>query len=123
MSTYDNLNIALTSLTFASNGNTSVASGTFDLSSLAFLPNIPLIDQIEVERVFDTGYDTKFGAYAFTIADRRQLFIFPKDWYTINEQTKVLTFKDLSTIPTYGDNSLYYPYSRTYVLQNAYGVR
>ena len=119
MSTYDNLNIALTSLTFASNGNTSVASGTFDLSSLAFLPNIPLIDQIEVERVFDTGYDTKFGAYAFTIADRRQLFIFPKDWYTINEQTKVLTFKDLSTIPTYGDNSLYYPYSRTYVLQNA----
>jgi len=116
MATYDNLNIATTTLTFSGNGNTSVASGTFDLSTLNFLPNVPLIDQIEVERVFDTGYDTKFGAYAFTIADRRQMFIFPKDWYTINEQTKVLTFKDLSTIPLKTSNNLDYPYSRTYTL-------
>jgi hypothetical protein len=117
MTTYDNLNIAQATLIFDSNGNTSVASGTFDLSSLAFLPNIPLIDQIEVERIFDTGFDTKFGAYSFTIADRRQMFIFPKDWYTINEQTKVLTFKDLSTIPVQTENDLYYPYSRTFTLQ------
>lgn len=116
MATYDNLNIATTTLTFSGNGNTSIASGTFDLSTLNFLPNVPLIDQIEVERVFDTGYDTKFGAYAFTIADRRQMFIFPKDWYTINEQTKVLTFKDLSTIPLKTSNNLDYPYSRTYTL-------
>jgi len=114
MTTYDNLNIATTTLVFQGSGNTSVASGIFDLSSLAFLPNIPLIDQIEVERVFDTGYDTKFGSYSFTIANRREMFIFPKNWYSINEQTKVLTFKDLSTIPLYDDNGLYYPYSRSY---------
>jgi hypothetical protein len=114
MTTYDNLNIATTTLVFQGSGNTSVASGIFDLSSLAFLPNIPLIDQIEVERVFDTGYDTKFGNYSFTIANRREMFIFPKNWYSINEQTKVLTFKDLSTIPLYEENGLYYPYSRSY---------
>jgi hypothetical protein len=121
MTTYDNLNIAETTLIFQMVGgvaNSSISSGIFDLSSLAFLPNIPLIDQIEVERVFDTGADTKFNAYSFTIADRRQMFIFPKDWYTINEQTKVLTFKDLSTIPLQTTNSLYYPYSRTYTLIN-----
>jgi hypothetical protein len=121
MTTYDNLNIAQTTLIFQMVGqdaNSSISSGIFDLSSLAFLPNIPLIDQIEVERVFDTGADTKFNAYSFTIADRRQMFIFPKDWYTINEQTKVLTFKDLSTIPLQTTNSLYYPYSRTYTLIN-----
>ena len=81
MTTYDNLNIAQTTLVFQMVGgdaNSSISSGIFDLSSLAFLPNIPLIDQIEVERVFDTGYDTKFGNYSFTIANRREMFIFPK---------------------------------------------
>jgi hypothetical protein len=117
MTTYDNLNIAQTTLVFqmvGGNPNSSISSGIFDLSSLAFLPNIPLIDQIEVERVFDTGYDTKFGNYSFTIANRREMFIFPKNWYSINEQTKVLTFKDLSTIPLWEENGLYYPYSRSY---------
>lgn len=122
MSTYDNLNIAQTTLIFQMVGETanpSVSSGIFDLSSLVFLPNVPLIDQIEVERIFDTGEDTKFSPFVFTIANRREMFIFPKDWYTINEQTKVLTFKNLSTIPVKedgegGGNGLYYPYSRTY---------
>ena len=122
MTTYDNLNIAQTTLIFQMVGedaNPSVSSGIFDLSSLVFLPNVPLIDQIEVERIFDTGEDTKFNPFVFTIANRREMFIFPKDWYTINEQTKVLTFKNLSTIPVYNDgqgggNGLYYPYSRTY---------
>jgi hypothetical protein len=122
MTTYDNLNIAQTTLIFQMVGgvaNSSISSGIFDLSSLVFLPNVPLIDQIEVERIFDTGEDTKFNPFVFTIANRREMFIFPKDWYTINEQTKVLTFKNLSTIPVYNDgqgggNGLYYPYSRTY---------
>lgn len=122
MTTYDNLNIAETTLIFQMVGgvaNSSISSGIFDLSSLAFLPNVPLIDQIEVERIFDTGEDTKFSPFVFTIANRREMFIFPKDWYTINEQTKVLTFKNLSTIPVHtdgqgGGNGLYYPYSRTY---------
>ena len=122
MTTYDNLNIAQTTLIFqmvGQNANSSIASGIFDLSSLAFLPNVPLIDQIEVERIFDTGEDTKFSPFVFTIANRREMFIFPKDWYTIDEQTKVLTFKNLSTIPVHtdgqgGGNGLYYPYSRTY---------
>ena len=122
MTTYDNLNIAQTTLIFqmvGQNANSSIASGIFDLSSLAFLPNVPLIDQIEVERIFDTGEDTKFNPFVFTIANRREMFIFPKDWYTINEQTKTLTFKNLNTIPVHtdgqgGGNGLYYPYSRTY---------
>jgi hypothetical protein len=118
MTTYDNLNIATTTLIFDGNNNPSISAGTFDLSTLSFLPNVPLIDQIEVERIFDTGTDTKFGGYGFTIADRRQIFIYPKNWYTINEQTKVLTFVDLSTIPTFEDNGLYYPNSRTYIIES-----
>jgi hypothetical protein len=52
MTTYDNLNIAETTLIFDENGSTAVGAGEFNLSSMAFLPNVPLIDQIEVERVF-----------------------------------------------------------------------
>jgi hypothetical protein len=118
MTTYDNLHIAQTTLIYDSNNNSSVASGTFDLSTMAFLPNVPLIDQIEVERVFDTGADTNFGTNVFTIADRRQLFIFPKNWYTINEQTKVLTFIDLSTILVGSSYNpfKFYPESRSFSL-------
>lgn len=118
MTTYDNLNIAQATLIFDENGSTAVGAGEFDLSSMAFLPNVPLIDQIEVERVFDTGADTKFGENIFTIADRRQMFIFPKNWYTINEQTKILKFVDLSTIPIGTDQAVpvYYPLSRGYFL-------
>ena len=118
MSTYDNLNIAQATLIFDTNGNSSVGAGEFDLSTMAFLPNVPLIDQIEVERVFDTGADTKFGENIFTVADRREMFIFPKNWYTINEQTKILKFIDLNTIPT-GSGlvpPVYYPLSRSYKL-------
>ena len=118
MSTYDNLNIAQATLIFDTNGNPSVGAGEFDLSTMAFLPNVPLIDQIEVERVFDTGSDTKFGENVFTVADRREMFIFPKNWYTINEQTKILKFIDLNTIPT-GSGlvpPVYYPLSRSYKL-------
>jgi hypothetical protein len=119
MSTYDNLNIATVSLTFSGALDPSISSRTFDLSTLSFLPNVPLIDQIEVERIFDTGYDTKFGANVFTIADRREMFVLPKNWYSINEQTKLLTVVDLSTIPTALEMQTpeYYPNSRTYVLQ------
>ena len=119
MTTYNNLEIAEVSLTFSGPLNTSISSRTFDLSTLSFLPNVPLIDQIEVERIFDTGYDTKFGANVFTIADRRQMFILPKAWYTINEQTKILTVVDLSTIPTALalPDPVYYPESRTYILE------
>ena len=118
MTTYDNLNIAQATLIFDENGSTAVGAGEFDLSSMAFLPNVPLIDQIEVERVFDTGADTKFGENIFTIADRRQMFIFPKNWYTINEQTKILKFVDLNTIPIGTDQAVpvYYPLSRGYFL-------
>ena len=121
MPTYDNLNIAETTLIFQMVGgvaNSSISSGIFDLSSLAFLPNVPLIDQIEVERIFDTGSDTKFAENVFTIADRRRMFIFPKNWYSINEQTKVLTFVNLSTIPIGTDlaTPVYYPLSRGYYL-------
>jgi|694.fasta_scaffold27169_3 hypothetical protein len=114
MTTYDNLDLIETSLTFTGEGNQSVGSRTFDLSSLTFLPNVPLIDQIEVERIFDTGVDSKFDAVKFTIADRREMFILAKNWYSINEQTKILTVVDLATIPTHADNGLYYPLSRTY---------
>jgi hypothetical protein len=117
MTTYNNLEIAQVSLTFSGELDPSISTRTFDLSTLSFLPNVPLIDQIEVERIFDTGYDTKFGENVFTIADRRQIFILPKAWYSINEQTKILTVVDLSTIPTYTTNSLYYPSSRTFVLE------
>ena len=89
MTTYNNLEIAQVSLTFSGELDPSISTRTFDLSTLNFLPNVPLIDQIEVERIFDTGYDTKFSENIFTIADRRQLFILPKAWYSINEQTKV----------------------------------
>ena len=122
MPTYDNLNIAETTLIFQMDGegnaDPSISSGIFDLSSLAFLPNVPLIDQIEVERIFDTGSDTKFAENVFTIADRRRMFIFPKNWYSINEQTKVLTFVNLSTIPIGTDlaTPVYYPLSRGYYL-------
>jgi hypothetical protein len=122
MTTYDNLNIAETTLIFQMDGegnaDPSISSGIFDLSSLAFLPNVPLIDQIEVERIFDTGSDTKFAENVFTIADRRRMFIFPKNWYSINEQTKVLTFVNLSTIPIGTDlvPAVYYPLSRGYYL-------
>jgi hypothetical protein len=117
MTTYNNLEIAQVSLTFSGELDPSISTRTFDLSTLSFLPNVPLIDQIEIERIFDTGYDTKFGENTFTIADRRQIFILPKAWYSINEQTKILTVVDLSTIPTYTTNSLYYPSSRTFVLE------
>ena len=117
MTTYNNLEIAQVSLTFSGELNPSISTRTFDLSTLSFLPNVPLIDQIEVERIFDTGYDTKFSENVFTIADRRQMFILPKAWYSINEQTKILTIVDLSTIPTYATNNLYYPESRTFVLE------
>ena len=119
MTTYNNLEIAEVSLTFSGPLNASISSRTFDLSTLSFLPNVPLIDQVEVERIFDTGYDTKFGANVFTIADRRQMFILPKAWYTINEQTKILTVVDLSTIPIYSEVSpaAYYPETRTYILE------
>jgi cytoskeletal protein CcmA (bactofilin family) len=117
MTTYNNLEIAEVSLTFSGELDPSISTRTFDLSTLSFLPNVPLIDQIEVERIFDTGYDTKFGENIFTIADRRQIFILPKAWYSINEQTKILTVVDLSTIPTYTTNGLYYPSSRTFVLE------
>ena len=117
MTTYNNLEIAQVSLTFSGELDPSISTRTFDLSTLNFLPNVPLIDQIEVERIFDTGYDTKFSENIFTIADRRQLFILPKAWYSINEQTKVLTVVDLSTIPVYNTNSLYYPDSRTFILE------
>jgi hypothetical protein len=117
MTTYNNLEIAQVSLTFSGELDPSISTRTFDLSTLNFLPNVPFIDQIEVERIFDTGYDTKFGENVFTIADRRQIFILPKAWYSINEQTKILTVVDLSTIPTYTDNNLYYPSSRTFVLE------
>lgn len=122
MTTYDNLNIAETTLIFQMDGegnaDPSISSGIFNLSSLAFLPNVPLIDQIEVERIFDTGSDTKFSENVFTIADRRRMFIFPKNWYSINEQTKVLTFVNLSTIPIGTDlaTPVYYPLSRGYLL-------
>lgn len=122
MTTYDNLNIAETTVIFQMAGDgtadSSISSGIFDLSSLAFLPNVPLIDQIEVERIFDTGSDTKFAENIFTIADRRQMFIFPKNWYSINEQTKVLTFVNLETIPIGTDlaTPIYYPLSRGYLL-------
>jgi len=117
MTTYNNLEIAQVSLTFSGELDPSISTRTFDLSTLSFLPNVPIIDQIEIERIFDTGYDTKFGENVFTIADRRQMFILPKAWYSINEQTKILTVVDLSTIPTYTDNNLYYPLSRTFVLE------
>ena len=114
MSTYDNLNIATTTLTFTGEGDSSVGTRTFDLSTLQFLPDVPLIDQIEIERIFDTGVDSKFEAVKFTIADRREMFILPKTWYSINENTKILTVLDLSTIPTFDQNGLLYPNSRTY---------
>jgi hypothetical protein len=117
MTTYNNLEIAQVSLTFSGELDPSISTRTFDLSTLSFLPNVPIIDQIEVERIFDTGYDTKFGENVFTISDRRQIFILPKAWYSINEQTKILTVVDLSTIPTYTTNNLYYPNSRTFVLE------
>ena len=121
MTTYNNLEIAQVSMTFSGALNPSISARTFDLSTLSFLPNVPLIDQIEIERIFDTGYDTKFSDNVFTIADRRQIFILPKAWYSINEQTKILTVVDLSTIPTYATNSLYYPDSRTFVLETLDG--
>lgn len=118
MTTYDNLNIATVSLTFQGEADPSISTRTFDLSTIDFLPNVPLIDQIEVERIFDTGFETKFGGNIFTIADRRQMFILPKAWYSINEQTKILTVVDLSTIPTWtSQNNLYYPNSRTFILE------
>ena len=118
MTTYDNLNIATVSLTFQGELDPSISTRTFDLSTIDFLPNVPLIDQIEVERIFDTGFETKFGGNIFTIADRRQMFILPKAWYSINEQTKILTIVDLSTIPTWTQqNNLYYPNSRTFILE------
>ena len=117
MTTYNNLEIAQVSLTFSGELDPSISTRTFDLSTLSFLPNVPIIDQIEVERIFDTGYDTKFGQNVFTISDRRQIFILPKAWYSVNEQTKILTVVDLSTIPTYTTNNLYYPDSRTFVLE------
>jgi hypothetical protein len=118
MTTYNNLELAQVSLTFSEPLDPSISTRTFDLSTLSFLPNVPLIDQIEVERIFDTGYDTKFGENVFTIADRRQVFILPKAWYSINEQTKILTVVDLSTIPVYTiANNLYYPESRTFILE------
>ena len=117
MTTYNNLEIAQVSLTFSGEFDPSISTRTFDLSTLSFLPNVPIIDQIEVERIFDTGYDTKFGDNVFTISDRRQIFILPKAWYSVNEQTKILTVVNLSTIPTYTTNGLYYPNSRTFVLE------
>jgi hypothetical protein len=119
MTTYNNLEIAQVSLTFSGELDPSISTRTFDLSTLSFLPNVPLIDQIEVERIFDTGYDTKFSNNVFTINDRRQIFILPKAWYSINEQTKILTVIDLSTIKLSTETipPKYYPESRTYILE------
>lgn len=112
MATYDNLTLATTTLVFSGDGNASIGAATFDLSTIDFLPNVPLKDQIEVERIFDTGLDTKYASIVFTIEDRRRMFILPKTWYNINENTKILTVSIPSTTVT--DNGLYYPYSRTY---------
>ena len=60
------------------------------------LPGIPHIDQLEIERLFDTG--AKTGATVFTIADRRRMFKLPKNWYTINETTKQISILQFSTI-------------------------
>jgi len=65
-------------------------------SSIDMLPGIPHIDQLEIERLFDTG--AKTGATVFTIADRRKMFKLPKNWYTINETTKQISILQFSTI-------------------------
>jgi len=65
-------------------------------SSIDMLPGIPHIDQLEIERLFDTG--AKTGNTVFTIADRRKMFKLPKNWYTINETTKQISILQFSTI-------------------------
>lgn len=65
-------------------------------SSIDMLPGIPHIDQLEIERLFNTG--TKTGNTVFTIADRRKMFKLPKNWYTINETTKQISILQFSTI-------------------------
>jgi hypothetical protein len=59
MSNYDNLSLVETALTFdgrTTQGSLTIQQNEFDLSTLEFLPDIPLEDQIEVERIFDTGF-------------------------------------------------------------------
>jgi len=65
-------------------------------SSLDLIPGIPHIDQLEIERIFDTG--AKTGNTVFTISDRRRLFKLPKNWYTINETNKTVSILQFSTI-------------------------
>jgi YD repeat-containing protein len=123
MSNYDNLSLVETALTFdgrTTQGSLTIQQNEFDLSTLEFLPDIPLEDQIEVERIFDTGLDSKLGSIVFTIADRRNMFILAKGWYTINPQTKIMTV----SIPaaTEDTNGQLYPYSRTYYTEGVAGI-
>lgn len=120
---YDNINIVETSVVYDARtitGAASVAANDFDLSTITFLPNVPLEDQIEVERIFDTGIDSKFDTVVFTIADRRNMFVLPKGWYTINPQTKRMSIN----IPpdTFDSNGKYFPESRTYMTEGVAGV-
>lgn len=120
---YDNLSTVETAVTFdgrTTEGSFAISQNSFDLSTLVFLPDVPLEDQIEVERIFDTGVDSKFEEIVFTIADRRNMFILAKSWYTINPQTKVMTINITSdTIDTDGK---VYPNSRTYFTEGVSGV-
>jgi hypothetical protein len=120
---YDNLNIVETTVTYDGRtvtGSFAISQNDFDLSTLNFLPNVPYEDQIEVERIFDTGIDSKFDEIVFTIADRRNMFVLAKDWYTINPQTKRMTINIPSD--TVDDNGLYYPESRTYMTEGVVGI-
>ena len=120
---YDNLNIVETAVTYDGRtiaGSFAIAQNDFNLGTLNFLPDVPLEDQIEVERIFDTGIDSKFDDIVFTIADRRNMFVLPKGWYTINPQTKRMTINiPADTVDT---NGLYYPLSRTYMTEGVAGV-
>lgn len=120
---YDNLNIVETAVTYDGrtiSGSLAIQQNDFNLGTLNFLPDVPLEDQIEVERIFDTGVDSKFDSIVFTIADRRNMFVLPKGWYTINPQTKRMTINiPADTVDT---NSKYYPESRTYMTEGVAGV-
>ena len=87
MTTYNNLEIAQVFLTFSGALDPSISTRTFDLSTLSFLPHVPLIDQIEIERIFDTGYDTKFGENVFTLLiDGRYSFYLKHGIQSMNRQ-------------------------------------
>jgi hypothetical protein len=120
---YDNINIVETSIIYDARtitGSAAVAANDFDLGTITFLPNVPYEDQIEVERIFDTGIDSKFDTVVFTLADRRNMFILPKGWYTINPQTKRMSISIPSD--TVDDNGKYFPESRTYFTEGVSGV-